>query len=181
MINKRTLVVTLTILGTIFVLSGLQHTNANDTHSGGTFPMSEKQERLKQLTPLQVKVTQNEGTEAPFKNEYWDNKEPGIYVDIVSGEPLFSSTDKFKSGTGWPSFTKPIEEGSLISKTDYKLFVKRTEVRSTQADSHLGHVFEDGPRDLGGLRYCINSASLRFIHKDDLAREGYEKYKTLFE
>lgn len=133
------------------------------------------------LTDMQKYVTQHDGTEPPFQNEYWDNKDPGIYVDVVSGEPLFSSIDKFDSGTGWPSFTKPIEGGALSKHTDRKLFIPRTEVRSSSADSHLGHVFDDGPRDKGGLRYCINSAALRFIHKDDLEKEGYGEYLKLFE
>ncbi|MBI1300790.1 MAG: peptide-methionine (R)-S-oxide reductase MsrB [Alphaproteobacteria bacterium] len=143
--------------------------------------MPNKDQKLNHLTDMQTYVTQHDGTEPAFKNEYWDNKEPGIYVDVVSGEPLFSSTDKFDSGTGWPSFTKPIEQDSLTKHTDYKLSLPRTEVRSSNADSHLGHVFEDGPREKGGLRYCINSASLRFIHKDDLEKEGYGQYLSLFE
>lgn len=133
------------------------------------------------LTDMQKYVTQHDGTEPPFKNEYWDNHEPGIYVDVVSGEPLFSSVDKFDSGTGWPSFTKPIGHDVLNKKTDHKLILPRTEVRSSSADSHLGHVFDDGPKDKGGLRYCINSAALRFIHKDDLEKEGYGDYLKLFE
>jgi methionine-R-sulfoxide reductase len=133
------------------------------------------------LSPEQYQVTQKNGTERPFTGEYWDNHEPGIYVDVVSGEPLFASTDKFESGSGWPSFTKPINADHVVEKRDRSLFMVRTEVRSANGDSHLGHVFDDGPREAGGLRYCINSASLRFIHLDDLETEGYGEFKTLFE
>ncbi|WP_281890016.1 peptide-methionine (S)-S-oxide reductase MsrA [Paenibacillus sp. YYML68] len=141
----------------------------------------DKAELKERLTPMQYKVTQENGTEPAFHNEYWDNHEEGLYVDIVSGEPLFTSRDKFDSGCGWPSFTKPIASGLIEEKQDYSHFMIRTEVRSRKADSHLGHVFTDGPKELGGLRYCINSAALRFIPKDRLEEEGYSRYKTLFE
>jgi peptide-methionine (R)-S-oxide reductase len=132
------------------------------------------------LSPEQYHVTQKNGTERAFAGEYWDNHEPGIYVDVVSGEPLFASVDKFDSGTGWPSFTRPIEGDNVVEKRDFSHLMIRTEVRSAHGDSHLGHVFNDGPRAEGGLRYCINSASLRFIHLDDLEAEGYGEYKKLF-
>ena len=133
------------------------------------------------LSPEQYHVTQKNGTERPFTGEYWDNHQPGIYVDVVSGEPLFASVDKFDSGTGWPSFTKPIEPDHVVEKRDFSHLMIRTEVRSAHGDSHLGHMFTDGPREDGGLRYCINSAALRFIHLDDLEAEGYGQYRRLFE
>ncbi len=138
-------------------------------------------EALARLTPLQYRVTQESATERPFDNEFNDNQQPGLYVDIVSGEPLFTSLDKFDSGCGWPSFARPVEPSNVIEKRDTSHGMIRTEVRSRHGDSHLGHVFDDGPRALGGLRYCINSASLRFIPVEDLENAGYGEYRHLFE
>ena len=136
---------------------------------------------VSRLTPEQYQVTQKNGTEPPFRNEYWDNHEPGIYVDVVSGEPLFASVSKFDSGTGWPSFTVPIEPGNVVQRRDFSHLMVRTEVRSAHGGSHLGHLFHDGPKEAGGLRYCINSAALRFIPVADLESEGYGEYSALFE
>ncbi len=139
-----------------------------------------KEELQKTLTPMQYKVTQEDGTEAPFKNEYWDNKQEGIYVDVTTGEPLFSSKDKYDSGTGWPSFTKPIKQDSIATKTDHKMFMARTEVRSKIGDAHLGHVFNDGPKEAGGNRFCMNSSSLKFIPVNELEQKGYGEFLDLF-
>src|SRR6185295_7494998 len=136
-------------------------------------------ELAEKLTPLQYKVTQKDGTEPPFHNEYWDNKKAGIYVDVVSGEPLFSSLDKYDSGTGWPSFTQPLDKSNIVEKSERKFFMTRTEVLSAHADSHLGHVFDDGPKPTG-MRYCMNSASMRFIPADQLEAQGYGEYAALF-
>lgn len=152
-----------------------------DTSKWENFEKPKDGELKSELSDIQYKVTQKDGTERAFENEYWDNKEEGIYVDVVSGEPLFSSSDKFDSGTGWPSFTKPINTDAVTLHKDYKLILPRTEVRSKYADSHLGHVFNDAPKDLGGVRYCMNSASLRFIPKDKLEAEGYGEFTALFE
>ena len=146
--------------------------------TGYTKPSPDEIKRM--LTPLQYEVTQNDATEPPFRNEYWNNHEPGLYVDVVTGEPLFSSTDKFESGTGWPSFTKPVDVGAVTTKRDDTLGMERTEVRSSVGGSHLGHVFDDGPEP-GGLRYCMNSASLRFVPLAKLASEGYGAYRARFE
>ena len=161
----------------IFIILGMTTGGAY-----GDTPADKETKAMKTtLTDMQKYVTQKNGTEPPFNNAYWDNHAEGIYVDVQSGAPLFSSTDKFDSGTGWPSFTKPIEADSVLERTDATHGMTRTEARSAKGDSHLGHIFNDGPKDKGGMRYCINSASLRFIPKDKMEAEGYSDYLKLFQ
>jgi methionine-R-sulfoxide reductase len=183
---RPALLAVLAIVATPFILNSEMtqqgdETNGGPTQSGTNDLETNDTELRKRLTAEQYYVTQQCGTEPPFQNEYWDNHEPGIYVDVISGEPLFTSLDKFDSGTGWPSFTQPVAKDNVAEKPDLAGGRERTEVRTKKSDAHLGHVFADGPRDKGGLRYCINSASLRFVPLEKLEEEGYGQYLPLFE
>jgi methionine-R-sulfoxide reductase len=177
-------VVFVALLGVLIFLNRARAQKPNEAvpqSNSMTTPSSTNQDLKKKLTPEQYHVTQQCGTEPPFRNEYWDNHRAGIYIDIVSGEPLFTSLDKFDSGSGWPSFTKPIDNKNVAQKSERTLGMERTEVRGSKSDSHLGHVFDDGPQDKGGMRYCINSAALRFIPVEKLKEQGYGQYLPLFE
>src|SRR4051812_30691831 len=169
-------------LGAVFLFLDRAGAQSKDQPQPSTAAVNTNNADLKsKLTPEQYRVAVQCGTEPPFRNAYWDNHKPGIYVDIISGKPLFTSLDKFDSGTGWPSFTKPVEKAQVVEKTDSTLGMERTEVKGKESDAHLGHVFDDGPRDKGGMRYCINSAALKFIPVEKLQEEGYGEYLKLFE